>query len=306
MEDRDAPTPLGYGQPRQIAGPSRQVYQYATPNYSYTTSSYSTPSYASYQTSNQVAGTFDVPRSSIDESYASTSTPTEFTTRHRGSFSSIASSNAFTTTTAPSLTGTLPLHIQAAQTHVLPLTPILDPYVLVCECAFAGCEIPFYAENYEDWIAHSLTHFGMAGPPPKSICTICDDERFQFDRTQWRDRMLHIRDHFVRDATVTFQPILRPDFFVIEYMYKIGMLSPQDFDKAMEYTEAPRYTKPPQPRDMKLVPLGYQTREMREKSERESRVPLDQEREDRHRARESKKGKSKHSKDERHTSRSKH
>lgn len=81
--------------------------------------------------------------------------------------------------------------------------------------------------------------------------------------------MLHIREHFVGNAG---EARLRPDFWVIKHMRINNLISSEDYDQAMQYTERPKCKS--------LVPRGYQTDEMKLKVERslEKRHDLQKER----------------------------
>lgn len=56
--------------------------------------------------------------------------------------------------------------------------PLFYSFELPCEFAFIGCNLHFHQNEFEIWVAHSLSHFGANGPPPKSICVFCGRERF--------------------------------------------------------------------------------------------------------------------------------
>lgn len=239
--ERDGPPVPGYGPSRQVVAalataspstPLRQVFSTKT-NRSYSSGSGS-------GSSATPSDCFDKPRS------------------RRESQSSAGSSTA--PTTAPSLAEPLPWHILVAtQTHDLPMTMIPYRYNLVCEFIFIGCNVHFHPEDVEAWISHSASHFGPAGPPSKSVCTFCDAPYAVFeadDRDKcWRNRMLHINDHFANNET-----ILRPDFWVLEHMKRNGLISPEDYHMAMGYTERPKLKT--------RVPFSYQTDAMKRKVER--------------------------------------
>jgi len=81
--------------------------------------------------------------------------------------------------------------------------------------------------------------------------------------------MLHIGGHlqnFIPTGSV------RPDFFVIDHMWANGLVSAKDYDYAMTYTERPHCNG--------LVPLGYKTREMKQKMENSMRQIYDLKNED--------------------------
>jgi hypothetical protein len=80
--------------------------------------------------------------------------------------------------------------------------------------------------------------------------------------------MLHIGAHYA-DGMQYGQ--LRPDYFVIDYMWHNALLSLEDYELARKYTER-KYVDG-------LVAVGHKTKEMRRKEERslEHRDNLDRE-----------------------------
>jgi len=121
-------------------------------------------------------------------------------------------------------------------------------YDLPCEFGFLGCHLRFHPENSEDWIDHSVSHFSGHSPPVRTVCTFCDRE---FDCTynpndagqNWRQRMEHIGRHFYGrrridgDGGEVNHP--RPDFWILEYLNSIGLISPQDYSYSIRFTERP-------------------------------------------------------------------
>lgn len=290
------------------AGYSNTSYSnasFSNANYSnadYSSGNYSNANYSpDYQTSNDPTSNYStwnqsaesVPRSSdsqsVYSSVASTTRSTGYTASHRrDSVSSTGTATTFLTT--PSVNDPVPLHIQAEMyTHNLPMSRIRAPYQLMCECDWAHCYEIFQADEVEAWISHSFSHFGLAGPPPESKCTICN---IAFDRDHWQERMEHINQHFVDESTATYKPTLRPDFSLVKYFARIGAISSDEFDNAMRQYPPPRGSA-------KLLPLGsvYETEEMKLRAERDSRVPDDLDQERRQIRNEAKKGKSKSTKD---------
>jgi hypothetical protein len=104
--------------------------------------------------------------------------------------------------------------------------------------------------------------------------------------------MLHIGAHY---ASGMQYEQLRPDYFVIDYMWQNGLLSSRAYGQAMNYTER-------KPVDG-LVAVGHKTKEMRRKEERsrEQRHNLDWEKRQMKREKATCKGKEK-GKDTRHSS----
>jgi len=164
-------------------------------------------------------------------------------------------------------------------------------YDLLCEFTFAGCYLRFHSEAYEEWIDHSISHFGGHGPPEMSICTFCSksfgcheavgiEARIQV----WRQRMQHINRHFYEnkrwDGLRVNYP--HPDFHLIEHLNAKRLLSHEDYQSITGYTERPRCVG--------LVPLDYKTPEMLCKKERSLVVLHDLGKEARQRRKERRQG----------------
>jgi hypothetical protein len=198
-------------------------------------------------------GTNPNPRSSKSDSSGSRSS-------YSSCFDSVSSAGT-STSSAPPVNNPVPGAFLAVNTtHNLPLRRIVSTRDLPCECTFAGCYVRFHIEDVEDWIRHSISHFGAFGPPKFGICTFCDTAKFDNmidPHANWTDRMMHIRDHFV-DGPREGHP--RPDFHLIKYLYAHRLMSKDDFEQGMGYTERPQCDN--------LVPHGYQTDEMKKRYER--------------------------------------
>lgn len=161
-------------------------------------------------------------------------------------------------------------------TSILP--PPLPPYILPCEFLSTGCEKWFYPTEIERWIRHSLSHFPRVPLPSKAICTFCDDEVFESRgdlESNWRRRMGHIASHF---QSLQREDDQRPDFWVLNHMYKHGLMSDEDWEYARGYTESPRGFPG-------IVSRKYQASEALRKQEKDSRMRYDLDREDRMRKR---------------------
>lgn len=184
-------------------------------------------------------------KSATSHTLPSTRSTVSSSSGSRQSSGSDASSRKSSTSTAPSTApsehGPAPWHIHVTNTTVA-VAPIAARYYLPCDFAFVGCTVTFRPEEYGAWVTHSLSHFERAGPPPKVICTFCDDDEATFETNgdralNWRTRMFHVAEHFENGKTYDD---LRPDFFVVEHMRKNGLLSEEDFKLAMEFTERPK------------------------------------------------------------------
>ena len=231
--------PPGLGSPQQTSAPV------AIPNIYYTNRN---PSYRLTSPTMSTESSASMSPSSISESLTQVSS---------GSSAS----------TAPSLNGVPPWH--ARQPNNLDFA-----YDLPCEFAIIGCGLRFRLEQFENWISHTASHFVGFSPPPKAICTFCDDhdgifENYSDPLANWRQRMFHIGAHYA--GGMQYEN-LRPDYFVIDYMWRNHLLSPEDYDWAIKHTERKHCDG--------LVAVGHKTKEMRRKEERshEQRHNLDWER----------------------------
>lgn len=179
---------------------------------------------------------------------------------------------------------------QSAQTNPIAGWHLLAPsasrinttIVLPCEFVSIDCGVTFHPDDSENWIAHTLSHFNNLLPPSKCLCLFCDEEfEDNYDSySNWRNRMIHSREHILDGETN-----IRPDFSVLNYMWKNGLMSDADYALAEQYTERP--TVPG------LVRNGFETPEAKFKRERESKVPHNLQKEERDRKRSSHKHKGK-------------
>ncbi|KAF7874037.1 hypothetical protein EAF04_002709 [Stromatinia cepivora] len=145
--------------------------------------------------------------------------------------------------------------------------------VLPCEFIPINCGVTFHPDDFENWLAHSLTHFNNLPPPSKCFCIFCDEEFEEDDpHNNWRQRMMHSRDHFIDGETN-----IRPEFSVLEYMSRNGLISDADYTFAKQYTERPSVHG--------LVRKDFETPEAKYKRERESKVPHNLQKEERDRKR---------------------
>jgi hypothetical protein len=119
------------------------------------------------------------------------------------------------------------------------------------------CPVTFRLSEREHWYSHSLSHYGDADPPRHALCIFCHTV---FDSSSpaicWSKRMNHIADHFENNRTIERS---RPDFRVIEDMWKKGCISEEDYKHCFQYTERP-------PCDS-LRPHDYIPEEIRKKQE---------------------------------------
>jgi hypothetical protein len=157
------------------------------------------------------------------------------------------------------------------------MNPINYGYEYPCEFGFADCSLRFHPTQIDAWISHEASHFLEHRPPPKTCCIFCAlvFENFADPHLSWRQRMAHIAVHFQNRAR---QEVVRPDFFIIDYMRKKRILSAEDYKWAIRHTERP-------PCDG-LVDIGYKTPEMKRKEEKSRELRHNLEKQDRQRRRE--------------------
>jgi len=166
-----------------------------------------------------------------------TTSPSISSVDDHSSDTSAASTRSFlTSTTGPSCASSAssfaavpPWHESAPTLGKLSMFGMGYGYDLPCEFAFMGCSVRFHPEPFEDWISHSLSHFAGVLPPNYSTCTFCEDggtdfRSFADPEVSWRQRMIHIGSHFA-DCQLND---MRPDPWVIEYMWKNDLISDED------------------------------------------------------------------------------
>ncbi|PVH89348.1 hypothetical protein DL98DRAFT_99832 [Cadophora sp. DSE1049] len=165
-------------------------------------------------------------------------------------------SSASSASAAPSIHLAPPWHPNPPQS----MSRIDYTYNLPCEFAeINDCGIVFNPEQWAEWIRHEASHFVEIGPPQTSACIFCDHDNFE----SWEDRMVHIGSHYHANARLEHS---RPDFFVIEQLYRGNMLTKREFDGYMDYTERPDCGN--------LVEHGYKTPEMEAREQRQRAEPL--------------------------------
>ncbi|KAK0726688.1 hypothetical protein B0T21DRAFT_253082, partial [Apiosordaria backusii] len=103
------------------------------------------------------------------------------------------------------------------------------------------CPAAFQFNEEAAWIEHHVLHFEEA-LPHQSNCWFCDDFRFVAKSPgelypRFYDRMQHIYSHIYTDR-MTIQNV-RPDFHIIEHMYRKCLISNQTYRIAMAFDELP-------------------------------------------------------------------
>ncbi|KAL6906954.1 hypothetical protein GGI43DRAFT_247445 [Trichoderma evansii] len=113
-------------------------------------------------------------------------------------------------------------------------------------CEFYGyenCEETFDLNSFDDWVQHICGHHLRWRLPRYCICWFCDDAVFHaVDETaderehNYRARMHHIADHFGHGATMSE---IRPDFYFLDHLRDIGLVSERNFQACKAWHEAP-------------------------------------------------------------------
>jgi hypothetical protein len=84
------------------------------------------------------------------------------------------------------------------------------------------CPVKYDGDEVENWLRHSLTHYGNAQPPEQALCIFCNRGFNSEDPYKcWRERMLHIAWHFEIGASLED---CRPDLQVLNDMHQKGCL----------------------------------------------------------------------------------
>ncbi|TGO34217.1 hypothetical protein BHYA_0207g00150 [Botrytis hyacinthi] len=122
--------------------------------------------------------------------------------------------------------------------------------VLPCEFININCGVTFLSDDFENWLAHSLTHFKNHPPPSKCFCLFCDKEFKDINNSygNWRNRMMHSRDHFLDGKTN-----IQSDSLVIEYMWRNNLIDEADYTLTQRYITYPSTSK--------IVRKGFETTE---------------------------------------------
>ncbi|KAK8039228.1 hypothetical protein PG993_007639 [Apiospora rasikravindrae] len=154
-------------------------------------------------------------------------------------------------------------------------------YRLPCEYARLGlCNETFGPEETDFWEWHVGTLHLQDRLPPHCICWFCDQEFSATDhngdeRENFRFRLEHIRDHIIQ-GRLNAQD-MRPDYFLLEHMYRNGLLEKVHYQLECSYTEGPTASG--------IVEYNYTPPERRRAKELESRVYHDNDKEERRRRR---------------------
>lgn len=96
------------------------------------------------------------------------------------------------------------------------------------ECPFNlafFCFLTF--SNLEDWVQHSLTHFGSCAPLSSNTCCFCDAVFHHSSGQQsWKERMIHIYLHHQLGYRLAHA---RPDFELFTYLWNNRRISDAEY-----------------------------------------------------------------------------
>jgi hypothetical protein len=160
---------------------------------------------------------------------------------------------------------------QEVRSDQKPATPPQNyDYHYHCEFAMVGCQVKFDPPHKNQWMLHSISHFGKFTPPLDGACIFCDAVfRTQDDPHDcWRKRLLHIASHYENLERLEKS---RPDYFLLDYLRETNLLNAEDYNYAIKFSERPRADG--------LVQPWFETQEMRLKKERIGRQEHDLQRE---------------------------
>lgn len=120
-------------------------------------------------------------------------------TRSNGSLAALTTRSSAPTVTSVSTsfggrTLVAPRILEPDGDGALQLAPLRNPPIYECPFNHILCLLTF--TSFNEWLAHSLTHFQGYSPPRSASCCFCDLTFVAPSGTQcWRDRMEHVELH---------------------------------------------------------------------------------------------------------------
>ncbi|KAK0740567.1 hypothetical protein B0T18DRAFT_330546 [Schizothecium vesticola] len=111
-----------------------------------------------------------------------------------------------------------------------------------------GCDATFRGDDEAGWIRHHVQHLGVQFPR-ETICWFCDYHtpfvaHHKADRqATFEERMVHIAEH-VRSDYLSINE-MRPDFHMLEHLFRHHLISDETYYDARQYTELPRELQHP-------------------------------------------------------------
>jgi hypothetical protein len=188
-----------------------------------------------------------VPASSCGSSTGSVSTRSTSTisTAQRSIFSrgSQGSYRSHRTAVSSPPRSTAPTINSVFVAHATNDAPYNPECVLPCEYAPLGlCNETFQPGEFEVWEDHIVRQHLRYQIPDRCICWFCDQEfsseehnvdvRYNFFR-----RLEHIREHIIHDVRSVRH--MRPDYFLLEHMYRNSLLPEAHYQQECERSEGP-------------------------------------------------------------------
>lgn len=107
------------------------------------------------------------------------------------------------------------------------------------------CNATFRLDNELGWINHHVQHL-QDSYPRKLMCWFCDhvpfvarSDEYGDTSTNFHERMLHIREHIFGDERRWTSQHVRPDFCLVEHLYRRRRIPDRMYRYAMKYEETP-------------------------------------------------------------------
>jgi hypothetical protein len=99
----------------------------------------------------------------------------------------------------------------------------------------SDCNVLSTPEGFDQWYAHSISHFGNYPPPIHTICIFCDTTFQHNDPWRcWRERMHHIADHFEDGYPIEHA---RPDFALLDHLRDNSLITNEQYENAIKSQE---------------------------------------------------------------------
>ncbi|KAK1830790.1 hypothetical protein QBC39DRAFT_409806 [Podospora conica] len=200
--------------------------------------------------SNQVESEGTYYQDLLDDQYSEASTyahESNYTVAPSTAYSSAYSSapTIFSHRKAPTSIGTAPSRAGPGVPFAAQFAaPVAQPD-LVFRCEFRdlmGCNATFWGDDEAGWIRHHVDHLGVRFPA-KTICWFCDyhvpfvAQRKAERQAAFEERMEHIAEHIRSDHYSIDE--MRPDFHMLEHLFKHRFINEETYYNAMRYTELP-------------------------------------------------------------------
>ncbi|KAK8109674.1 hypothetical protein PG999_007811 [Apiospora kogelbergensis] len=166
----------------------------------------------------------------------------------------------------------------SVDTYQSPFSSKSTQCFLPCEFSYiANCRERFAVDEFDAWLEHISDLHLHEIYPDHCLCWFCDDVEFVAkshginERTNFRNRMKHIRDHFTRDG-LGFQRG-RPDWGFLDHLSRHDLIDRKIYDSLQTQREGPKVDGE--------VSYDFRTPEQRRNEELSQRVPYDMREENR-------------------------